>query len=245
VTSPAKQKPAERPWWLWWREPSTWRGALALMILLLALLWIIELIDLATDHSLLQYGLRPRSARGLEGIITCPFLHTGVSHLTGNSAPFVLLGWFVMITGFRSWLAVTAIVVVVGGLGTWLVAPSGIVVGASALVMGWFGYLVARAVFSRKIVAMLAAVAALIYFGSLLGGLLPNAHHGISWQGHVCGFAAGILAAFVLHRFPVEKASPPPEPKIVGKGPRITPRSAVSGIARLRHRSGDSPSGSA
>lgn len=219
MSSTAPQKPVQRPWWLWWREPSTWRGSLSLMVMLLAVLWVIEIIDVAAGHALLGHGLQPRSVSGLQGVITAPFLHTGFGHLMGNSVPFVLLGWFVMITGFRSWLFVTAFVIVVGGLGTWVVAPTSIIVGASGLVMGWFGYLVARAVFSRKLVAILAAAAALIYFGTLLGGLLPSAHRGVSWQGHLCGFAAGILAAFLLQRWPVERSAasaPAPRPATPG-----------------------------
>jgi membrane associated rhomboid family serine protease len=204
VTTPAApapgrgERPAARPWWLWWREPDTWRGGLALMVLLLALLWVIEILDLASGHRLRSLGLRPRQADGLIGVLTCPFLHAGIAHLLSNSIPFVLLGWFVLFSGFERWLLVTVFVVVVGGLATWAIAPSGLVVGASGLVMGWLGYLIAWAVFSRRLVAIIAALVALIYFGSLLGGLLPTVRHDISWQGHICGFAAGLLVAWLL-----------------------------------------------
>ena len=80
-----------------------------------------------------------------------PFLHTDWWHLISNSPTFIVLGWAVLLAGVRSWAIVTAFVVVVGGLATWLVAPSGLIVGSSAVIFGWLGYLLARAFFSRKV----------------------------------------------------------------------------------------------
>jgi membrane associated rhomboid family serine protease len=182
-----------------WRRPETWSGALVLMVLLLGVLWAVEAVDIATDSRLEQHGLRPRQIGGLDGVLLGPFLHGGLGHLIGNSAPFVLLGWFVLVSGFRQWLVATAVIVVLGGLLTWLVAPSGLIVGASGVIMGWLGYLLARAYFARSLIAIVAAVAAFLFFGSLLWGLLPTVRHGISWQGHLCGFVAGIAAAWLLH----------------------------------------------
>lgn len=182
-----------------WRRPDTWSGALALMLVLLGVLWAVEVVDVAADHRLLRYGIRPREMGGLDGIVFSPFLHSGLGHLIGNSVPFVLLGWFVLVSGFRQWLTATAIIVLLGGALTWLAAPSGLVVGASGVVMGWLGYLLARAYFARSLVAIGVAIAALAFFGTLLWGLLPTVRHGVSWQGHICGFAAGIAAAWYLH----------------------------------------------
>jgi len=84
-------------------------------------------------------------------------------------------------------------------LAAWLVAPAGIIVGASGLIFGWLGYLLARAYFSRKLRWILVAVLVLFTFGSVLNGLLPSVDSNVSWQSHVCGFAAGLLAGAVLH----------------------------------------------
>ena len=190
------------------RRPDSWSGALVVMAALLGLLWAIEAIDLATDHGLLQFGLRPRQVDGLDGVLLSPFLHAGVGHLMGNSVPFVLLGWFVLISGWRPWLMATAIIVVLGGLATWLVAPSGLIVGASGVVMGWLGYLLARAYFARSLLAVFAALVVVLLFGSLLWGLLPTVPQGVSWPGHLCGFLAGIAAAGLLHARGADDAAP-------------------------------------
>lgn len=170
-----------------------------LMVGLLGVLWAVEAIHLAMDNRLLKFGLRPRQLGGLDGVVFSPFLHAGVGHLLGNSLPFVLLGWLVLIAGVRQWAVATAIIVLLGGLGTWLVAPSGLIVGASGVVMGWLGYLLGRAYFARSLIAIAAAIVTVLFFGSLLWGLLPTVRHGVSWQGHLCGFVAGVAAAWFLH----------------------------------------------
>ncbi|MCU1688474.1 MAG: Rhomboid family protein [Jatrophihabitantaceae bacterium] len=191
---------ADAPWWsAMVRRPDTWTGALVLMLALVGALWAIEAVDLATDHRLLAYGIRPRRLDGLDGVVFSPFLHAGVGHLVGNSVPFVLLGWIVLVSGVRQWAIATAIIVLLGGLGTWLIAPSGLVVGASGVVMGWLGYLLGRAYFARSLIAIAAAIVTVLFFGTLLWGLLPTVRHGVSWQGHLCGFAAGVAAAWFLH----------------------------------------------
>ncbi len=119
--------------------------------------------------------------------------------LLSSTGPFVLIGWVVLLSGMRSWLIVTALVTVVGGLATWLIAPSGLILGCSGLIFGWMGYLLARAYFSRRIVWILAAVLVAFFFSGLFAGLLPSINSKSSWQAHVCSFAAGIVAGWLLH----------------------------------------------
>lgn len=179
-------------------DPRSWTGALMIMTLVAALLWIVQAIN--SQHRLTQYGLQPRHLVGLRGVITEPFLHSNWQHLLSNTLPLILIGWVLLLAGLRTWAIVTGIVVVGGGLLTWLVAPSDqIIVGASGMVFGWLAFLLARAVFSRKIRWIIVAVLVLFFFGTLLFGVFPILHPDTSWQAHVCGFAAGILAAGLLH----------------------------------------------
>jgi membrane associated rhomboid family serine protease len=167
-----------------------------------------------------RFGIRPREIGGLDGVVVSPLLHASVGHLLGNSVPFVLLGWFVLVSGFRQWLIVTLTVILLGGLATWAVAPSGLIVGASGLIMGWLGYLLGRAFFARSIMSILGATVALMLFGSLLWGMLPTARYGVSWQGHVCGFAAGVAAAWLLHaRAAGTSGDAPARPRSSAGGP--------------------------
>ncbi len=170
------------------------------MVLLTAVVWIVQIVNVQDDYGLDRFGLRPRTVSGLWGVLTMPFLHASWDHLLSNTLPLLLIGWVVLIEGLRVWSIVTSVVVVGGGLLTWAVGPGDtVIVGASALVFGWLGYLIARAVVSRRIRWIVSAAMVLAIFGTLLNGLVPVPHSHVSWQAHVCGFVAGAAVGAVLH----------------------------------------------
>ncbi|MGW7684789.1 rhomboid family intramembrane serine protease [Kribbella sp. NPDC054772] len=173
-------------------------SGLTLLVALVGLMWLIEIIDTVTHGALDQYGIISREPRGLIGILTAPFLHLGFGHLISNTLPLVTLGALIAVSGASRLFAVTAIVVVIGGFGTWLISPPNtITIGASGLVFGYASYLILRGLFNRRLGQVLLGVVVVMVWGSaLLGGLLPQ--DGISWQGHLFGGIAGILAAWVL-----------------------------------------------
>jgi len=97
-------------------------------------------------------------------------------------------------------VAVTAIVVLVSGFGTWLIGPErSIHIGASGVVFGYATYLISRGAFNRNLLELaIGVLVAVVWGGALLGGLLPE--EGISWQGHLFGAVGGIVAARLLAR---------------------------------------------
>jgi membrane associated rhomboid family serine protease len=90
-------------------------------------------------------------------------------------------------------------IILMGGLGLWLVGRPAYHVGASALIFGYFGYLVAKGIFDRRMKSFLFAMVAIAAYGGLFWGLLPTVRY-ISWEGHACGFIAGIMAAWIERR---------------------------------------------
>lgn len=168
---------------------------------LAALMWAVEIVDLVAGD-LDSAGIRPRDGAGLVGVALAPVLHGGFGHLIGNTVPFLVLGAAIALSGLARIAAVTLIVAVVGGLGTWLTAPAGTVhIGASGLVFGFAAYLVVRGVYSRRALHLVTGLLVLgIYGTTLLFGLVPTP--GVSWQGHAFGALGGIVAARVLDRTP-------------------------------------------
>ena len=166
---------------------------------MVALMWAVEIVD-AAGANLDANGIHPRDVDTLPDIAFAPFLHAGWGHLIGNTVPFLLLGGAIALSGLIRTAAVTAIVVVVGGLGTWLIGPADTNhIGASGVVFGFAAYLIARGAFSRKPLHLLAGLAVIAVYGAtLLFSLVP--HPGISWQGHLFGAVGGIVAARVLDR---------------------------------------------
>jgi membrane associated rhomboid family serine protease len=173
------------------------RRALWIVGGLLLAMWAVELLDWLGGRWLEpdRFGIRPRQTSGLPGIMLAPFLHAGWPHLAANSLPFLILGLLVMGRDEARFWGVTAGIVAFGGLGVWLIGRSGTVhVGASGLIFGYFGYLLAAGWVERSVVAVVRALAVAALYGSILWGVLPT-RAGISWEGHLCGLLAGILIA--------------------------------------------------
>jgi membrane associated rhomboid family serine protease len=168
----------------------------------LAIMWALQIINTLPFMHLEQYGIQPRTLRGLFGILLAPLLHGGFPHLIANTVPFVMLGALVLLGGRAMFWGVTIIVVLFGGFGVWLLAPAYTVhIGASGLIFGYLGFLLTRGYVERSVRWILAAVAILVAYGSMLWGMLPG-QMGISWQSHLFGFFAGIFAAWLLVKRP-------------------------------------------
>ena len=183
--------------------------AAKILLALVALMWAVEVVDVIADHQLDQYGIEAREPEGLDGIVTAPFLHVGFGHLISNTIPFVIMGLLIAIEGARRLLAVFAIVALVSGLGTWIVAPEGSIhVGASGVVFGFATYLIARGWFNKRTGQIAIGLVILVIWGGVLvAGLQPR--EGISWQGHLFGAIGGVVAASVLARRDAEPARAP------------------------------------
>lgn len=143
----------------------------------------------------LGHGIVPRTVYGLSGIVMAPFLHANLQHLLANTIPFVILGAVILLRGARAFITVAIVSALIAGLGTWLFgAPGTMHIGASGVVFGFFGYLLFRAAYDRRLSSFLIAlVVALLYGGSLLMSIIPA--QGISWSGHLFGFLGGVAAA--------------------------------------------------
>jgi membrane associated rhomboid family serine protease len=182
--------------------PPAAKRSLLIIGSLLAAMWGVELVDWIGGRwlELDQFGIVPRRVSGLPGIPLAPLLHAGWSHLAANSLPFAILGLFVMGRGERTFWTVSAGIVVLGGLAVWLLGRGQAVhVGASGLIFGYFGYLVALGVIERSVASILRALAVGLFYGSIIWGVLPN-HRGVSWESHLFGLLTGIAMACLSSR---------------------------------------------
>ena len=165
---------------------------------IVALLWAVEIVDVAVRHRLDRFGVQPHTVRGLRGVALAPFLHSGFGHLIGNTIPFAVMGFIVLTGGLRRFVAVSLVVAVVSGLGMWLFGSSNEVhIGASGIVFGYLGYLLSRGFFEDKIGQIAVGVLVGVVYGGMIWGVLPTAR-GVSWQGHLFGFLGGMFAARML-----------------------------------------------
>ncbi|MDQ1026381.1 membrane associated rhomboid family serine protease [Streptomyces umbrinus] len=165
-----------------------------------ALLWVLEGIDVATGHALDTFGITPREFGELRDIVPAAFVHFGWDHLAANSVPLLLLGFLAALSGIRRFLAVVTVTILVSGLGVWLTASEhSITAGASGVVFGLFGYLLVRGFVDRRIGDVVIGLVVGAVYGSILWGVLPTTA-GVSWQGHLFGLIGGVASAFVFRR---------------------------------------------
>jgi membrane associated rhomboid family serine protease len=171
---------------------------LTLVLGMVAVMWVLEGVDALGAH-LDNDGIHPRDVGWLPGIAFAPFLHAGWGHLIGNTIPFLVLGFTIALGGLVRTAAVTVIVALVAGFGTWAFAPAHTNhIGASGVVFGFATYLIARGVFSHRALHFVVGLAVLAIYGTtLLFALVPTP--GISWQGHLFGAIGGVVAAWAIH----------------------------------------------
>jgi membrane associated rhomboid family serine protease len=175
--------------------------ALVAMLLFTGMLYVVEAADVVSGGALdAEGGIEPREFDGLDGVLFAPLLHGDWAHLVANTVPFLVFGFLAMAGGIRQFVAVTATIWLLGGLGVWLLGPADTNhIGASGVIFGWLVFLLARGFYTRSAAQIVLAVGLFLIWGGVLWGVLPG-DPGISWQGHLFGALAGLLAARVVAR---------------------------------------------
>ncbi len=154
-----------------------------------------EFINIFTGRALESFGILPRQWSHAYGIFTAPLIHGGLWHLLGNSIPLAILAFLVHQT--RNLLAVTFIVWLGSGLIVWLVGRHAYHIGASGLVLGYWGFLLANGWINHSIKNILLSFVALFIYGGLFFSLIDFRGF-ISFEGHLAGFICGIIAAYLV-----------------------------------------------
>lgn len=185
------------------------RTAAEITFLLVGVIWIIQFANVLDGYGLDRgYGIIGHDISSLPHIFTSPFLHASLEHIESNTPPLALLTFLAALDGVKRFLYAAVMIVVVGGIGTWLFSPSNTnTVGASGLIFGLLGYVAVRGLFAptlwQKVWQIAVGVAVFAYYQWTLVLLYPSAtvsaEH-ISWQGHLSGLIAGVLAAVLAWR---------------------------------------------
>jgi membrane associated rhomboid family serine protease len=155
----------------------------------------VSLYGLLVDENLV-YALAvvPRRFDGLAGVLGAPLVHGSFAHLAANTVPLLILGGLVAVRGVGYYVSATLAIAVLGGLGLWVFGRSAAHVGASGLIFGYFGLLVARGYYERSLQSIAASVVVVVVYGGMIAGVLPRDDQ-VSWEGHLFGLLAGGLCA--------------------------------------------------
>lgn len=170
---------------------------IAIFIKIIAWLWLFNIANWCTGSKLNYLGIIPRRLFGLIGIFTGTFLHKNFNHLFFNSIPLVALGLVMLSFGLKAFVYISLFIILTEGILSWLIARPGIHIGASSLISGYFSFILVSAYFRPNITSILVAIITIYYFGSIMLGIFPSEAK-VSWEGHLFGFIAGILAYCVF-----------------------------------------------
>ncbi len=194
--------------------PGLWTAALFGLTV-----YAIGIYNEITHYSLNGLGIYPRDFAGLSGIPVSWAIHGSPTHLMNNTLPLVILGAFIAVRSRVTYLKVTVFVIATSGLLVWLLGKEALHLGASGVVFGYLGYLLARGVVERSPPAVMLAFLAVLLYGGILVGILPG-QHGVSWESHLFGFVAGTVAS---RYFPNRMRRPPPALRVVSSASHEAP----------------------
>jgi membrane associated rhomboid family serine protease len=97
------------------------------------------MVGMLSKSAAKQLAVVPRTAGGLVGIVTAPFVHANFAHLAANLPPFLVLGALVLRRGHAQFLEVALIIALAQGVLLWLFGRKVAHVGMSGVIFGFFG----------------------------------------------------------------------------------------------------------
>jgi len=161
------------------------------------LLWALLLAEYLSGFDFNQFGIYPRRAVGLVGVLCAPFIHGSVSHLFANPPPIIVIGTMLLYGYPRASKVFLPVIYLGSGLAVWLFAREAYHIGASGLAFGmlFFVFTIGVLRWERRTIA----ISLLVFFlyGSMISGVIPGAPE-ISFESHLSGALIGILMAFLL-----------------------------------------------
>jgi membrane associated rhomboid family serine protease len=177
---------------------SFWR-TVVISFALVAMLWLVYLLQYAGVINADEYGNQPHRLQGLKGIIFSPFLHGSFEHLISNTLPILVLLVALLNAYPRVAMFVLVFIHIVSGIMVWTFGKDNSNhIGISGIIYGIAAFLVASGIFRKdRNSAALAIFVALMYGGMVLG-FIPT--EGVSWQSHLYGALCGAFMAIVFRK---------------------------------------------
>ena len=174
------------------------RRALNASLALVLVLAVVFAAQQAVDWRWL--AVSPRSAAGLMGLLGAPLLHGSVEHIVANGIALLLLGTLAGTTYPRATVRALPVLWLGSGLGAWLLGAAGSHhLGASGVTHGLAFLVFMLGLLRRDKAAIAAGMLAFLFYGGMLLTILPR-EAGVSWESHLGGALAGVLAALLFRR---------------------------------------------
>lgn len=187
--------------------------ALAIPLFLIFVMFALRILEVGMDWEFNTWGIYPHKTKGIPGILTSPLIHADFNHLFANTLPLLFLTWCLFY--FYRDLAVNILLFIwlLGGLLTFIIGKPGWHIGASGLVYSLAFFLFLSGILRKYIPLISLSLLITFLYGSLVWNMFPQFASAItSWEGHLSGAVAGIIAAILFrHKGPQRPEAFPDE----------------------------------
>lgn len=178
------------------RDARRWRRALAAAGAgAAAILWV-HVVAASFGGDYRGLGVVPRDPTGLIGVLFAPLIHGSWAHVGSNAVALLVLGTLAVYAYPRTTARAVPLIWLLAGLGTWLIGRDSVHIGASGVTHGLMAMLALLGVLRWEPRAIFVALVTFLLYGGMVWGVLPG-EAGISWESHLSGAVAGLLAAVI------------------------------------------------
>ena len=165
-----------------------------------AVVLLVAVFALQNSFDWRPWAVSPLEGSGLLGLIGAPLLHASVEHIAANSIALLILGTLAGSVYPKATLRALPLLWLGSGIGAWLLGdPGSRHLGASGLTHGLMFLLASLGLLRRDRAAIATGLIGLLFYGGMLLTVLPHTP-GVSWQSHMGGAFAGIIAALLFRR---------------------------------------------
>ncbi len=167
-------------------------------------IWLIYWLEYKFEVNFSNYGIYPRTLKGLRGIFFSPFIHGGIDHLVNNTIPIALfLG---MAFFFYKEIAFKLLVYggLLTGLLTWIIGGKAYHIGMSGIIYLLFSFIFFSGVLRKHFRLIAVSLSIIFLYGSMFWYVFPI-KKGVSWEGHLSGLLIGALFAVVYRKVGAQK----------------------------------------
>jgi membrane associated rhomboid family serine protease len=169
-------------------------------ILFVFAIWFVKGFEYINETDFRQFGIKAWDLNKITGIFTFPFLHADLNHLINNSYPILILGGIISqvyntISNkvfLYSFLLSGIILFIIGN-------PNANVIGASGVVYALASFVLISGFIKKQPRLSILSFFVIFMYGSFFWGMLPMPNQ-VSWEGHLSGFIAGIIIAFLFRK---------------------------------------------
>lgn len=173
-------------------------SVIALPFLLVLLLWVVFWIEITFHFNLENFGIYPRTFKGLQGVIFSPFIHGSTEHLYNNSIPLLILLAALRYFYREQSLRILGYGILISGMITWVIGRESYHIGASGLVYVLVSFIFFKGIRTKYYRLVALSLLVIMVYGSLVWYIFPHVEEGISWEGHLAGLITGFAFAIVF-----------------------------------------------